>query len=133
LSPSSSYRVRWLQSDYTPDPSEPTEGRLILPVGTAGGLRGVHADGSGGAFVAWEIERLDLPYGDYLGEIWMTRLLPSSLVGVTPRPTTALALSAPRPNPARGSVALDVTLPDDSPARVELLDVAGRVVRSQAV
>ena len=26
-----------------------------------------------------------------------------------------------------------MTLPDDSPARVELLDVAGRVVRSQRV
>jgi len=56
------------------------------------------------------------------------------LTGVTPHPrTTSLALSAPRPNPARGAVALDVTLPDDSPARIELLDVAGRVVRTQAV
>jgi hypothetical protein len=45
----------------------------------------------------------------------------------------ALALSAPRPNPARGSVALAVMLPDDAPARVELLDVAGRVQRTQTV
>jgi len=62
----------------------------------------------------------------------MTRLLPSSLVGVAPH-ATAFSLSAPRPNPARGAVALDVTLPDDSPARVELLDVAGRVTRTQLV
>jgi hypothetical protein len=82
--------------------------------------------------VAWESVIGPIGQPIPFTEIWMTRLLPSSLVGVAPH-ATAFSLSAPRPNPARGAVALDVTLPDDSPARVELLDVAGRVARAQLV
>ncbi|HXS83936.1 MAG TPA: T9SS type A sorting domain-containing protein [Methylomirabilota bacterium] len=135
--PARGYRVRWLLPDYTPDPSEPSEGRLVAPTAPlARWVRAVHADPVGGAYLAWEADDPDPgPYLSDIGEIWMTRLLPSALVGVTPpvAHSATLALSAPRPNPARGSVALDVTLPDDSPARVELLDVAGRVVRNQTV
>ena len=81
--------------------------------------------------MAWEQPP---PLGGFYAQIWMTRLLPSSLLGVHPAPPQAtLALSAPRPNPARTTVSFDVALPDDSPARVELLDVAGRVQRTQLV
>ena len=129
LTPAKSIRVRWLRSDYTADPSEPAAGRAI-PVSAE--LRGVHADGVGGAFVAWEQSSGDPPPANR--EIWMTRLLPSSLVGV-PRARHAglLALSAPRPNPACASLTFDVALPGGSVARVELLDVAGRVVRVRSV
>ncbi|TMA31314.1 MAG: hypothetical protein E6J87_15960 [Deltaproteobacteria bacterium] len=134
LSPTPSVRVRWLQSNYTADPSEPAEGRLILPSSFAD-LCGLHSDGIGGAFVAWVTYTDRGPSYPYLAQIQMTRLLPSSLVGVPPHSgrISTLAISAPRPNPARDAVALDLTLPDDSPARVELLDVAGRVQRSQLV
>lgn len=125
-------RVRWLLSDLTSDPSEPVEGRLIMPNPQKTVVRAVHAAPDGGAYVAWDSEMGPICELGTVVEIWMTRLLPSSLVGVAPQ-RPALALSAPRPNPARSSVALDVTLPDDSPARVELIDVAGRVVRSQAM
>ena len=128
------YRVRWLNADYTPNPSEPAAGRVVLPTVRPSSVRGVHSDGVGGVYLAWEV----LPstpdqQADY--ELYMTRLLPSALVGVTSGSPlgAALSLSAPRPNPARGAIAFDVTLQDDSPARVELVDVAGRVVRSQAV
>jgi hypothetical protein len=132
LAPTLSIRVRWLRSDYTANPSEPAEGRLILPSGPGTELRGVHADGVGGAFVAWEV--FDPFVYERVGQIWMTRLLPSSLVGVPPVARGgSFALSAPHPNPSRGVIAFDVTLPDDSPARVELLDVAGRVQRTQVV
>lgn len=124
-------RVRWLLPDLTGDPSEPDEGRLILPNPQKTWIRAVHAAADGGAYVAWE--SADGPPGQpVVVEIWMTRLLPTSLVAVAPRVST-LRLSAPRPNPARAAVALDLTLPDDSPARVELLDVAGRVLRSRRV
>jgi hypothetical protein len=97
-------------------------------------VRAVHSDGIGGAYLAWEASPSDTVTAFSYAELWMTRLLPSSVVSVPPVHTRAtLALSAPRPNPARGAVALDVTLPDDSPARVVLLDVAGRVVREQLV
>jgi hypothetical protein len=127
-------RVQWLLPDLTADPSEPVAGRLIVPNPEKTYVLAVHAAPDGGAYVAWESAFGPIGFPETTYEVWMTRLLPSSLVGVTPpAPRAALALSAPRPNPARGSVALDVTLPDDSPARVELLDVAGRVVRSQSV
>ena len=122
-------RVQWLLPDLTADPTEPVEGRLIMPNPEKTSVRAVHAAPDGGAYVAWN-STIQLPEYQTAGEIWMTRLLPSALVGVAPH-ATALALSAPRPNPTRGAVALDITLPDDSPAHVELLDVAGRVVRTQ--
>jgi len=129
-------RVRWLLPDLSPDPAEDANGRLIIPAGNGSVVRGVHADGAGGAYVAWETIKpppSPQPVGEYdAGEVWMTRLLPSSLAGVSPK-TATFALSAPRPNPARGAVTFDLTLPDDSPARVELLDVAGRVLRTQRV
>ena len=125
-------RVQWLRSDLTADPTEPVEGRLVIPNPEKTWVSALRAAPDGGAYVAWN-SATGTP-GDYgnAGEIWMTRLLPSALVGVAPH-ATALSLSAPRPNPARGAVALDVTLPNDSPARVELLDVAGRVLRTQLV
>jgi hypothetical protein len=125
-------RVQWLLPDLTADPTEPVEGRLIMPNPEKASLRAVHAAPDGGAYVAWESVIGPIGQPIPFTEIWMTRLLPSSLVGVAPH-ATAFLLSAPRPNPARGAVALDVTLPDDSPARVELLDVAGRVARAQLV
>lgn len=126
-------RVQWLLPDLTADPSEPVAGRLIVPNPEKAYVLAVHAAPDGGAYVAWESAFGPLGFPETTYEVWMTRLLPSSLVDVTPRPASVLALSAPRPNPARGTVALDVTLPDDSPARVEMMDVTGRVVRSQSV
>lgn len=40
----------------------------------------------------------------------------------------ALALEPPRPNPGRGALGLAFTLATASPARLELLDLAGRRV-----
>jgi hypothetical protein len=139
LVPKWTVRVRWLLSDYTANPSEPTEGRLIVPTlgpdEFVGDLCGVHSDGLGGAFVGWIHTTYDPPYHQTNKRIQMTRLLPSSLVGAPPpKPDApALALSAPRPNPARDAVAFVISLPDDAPARIELLDVAGRVCRTQDV
>lgn len=44
-----------------------------------------------------------------------------------------LALSAPEPNPARGAMQVTFTLAGSRPARLELLDVAGRRVRQWAL
>jgi hypothetical protein len=118
-------------ANLTADPSEPLSGRVIPLDDYATTIRAVHADGVGGAYVARE--RWLPSY--LLAEIWMTRMLPSAPVGV-PADTPSLrllALSAPRPNPARPSVAFDLSLPDDSDARVELLDVAGRIQHTQVI
>ena len=49
-------------------------------------------------------------------------------------PRIALALSPVQPNPAvAGALAVEFELPDAAPARLDLLDVAGRRIESQAV
>lgn len=154
LAPTKSFRVRWMRPALTSDPSEPDSGRLIMPVGQVEGMRAVHSDGIGGAFVAWGIIAPASSPADVMGasgprgavpsifggnvdvgQTWMTRLLPSALVGVQPPPTarSALALSVARPNPTHDVVALDLTLPDDSPARLVLFDLAGRERRTVEV
>ena len=44
-----------------------------------------------------------------------------------------LALDGLRPNPARGDVVVSFALPSAAPARLELIDIAGRRVTSQEV
>ncbi len=45
---------------------------------------------------------------------------------------TALRLEAPAPNPSRGEVRFGLALPSDGAVRVEVFDVAGRLVRTLA-
>jgi hypothetical protein len=52
---------------------------------------------------------------------------PSVSVGGGPGPA-GLSIARVRPNPTRAGFAVDFTLPDASPARIELLDLAGRRV-----
>jgi hypothetical protein len=129
LAPAVSFRLRWLTPSLTPAPDKPDTGLVYFPGSHAavGSMHAVHADGDDAAFVAWE------DHSSYFDDLWMTRVQAPALVGVDPPSPRALALSAPRPNPARSAVAFDLTLPDDSPARVELLDIAGRAVRSKLV
>ena len=49
--------------------------------------------------------------------------------GQKPAPQGPSRLGAPFPNPAMGEVTVPVTLGEPGPARVELLDAAGRLVR----
>ena len=45
----------------------------------------------------------------------------------------SLALAPPRPNPASRELAVECTLPNAAPARIELIDTSGRRVRSEAL
>lgn len=135
LAPAVSFRLRWLTASLTPAPGKPASGLVFVPASPrpiVGSMLALLPDGADAAFIAWRDdinESINHGYGD----VWMTRVQAPELVGEGSLAARALSLSAPRPNPARGSVALDVSLPDDSPARVELLDIAGRVVRTQVV
>jgi hypothetical protein len=55
----------------------------------------------------------------FVGETWLQ--VPASAV---------LALDGMRPNPAVRELSVSFSLPDDSPASLELMDLAGRRVRS---
>jgi hypothetical protein len=63
----------------------------------------------------------------------MTVLLATApaLVGHDPLPTT-LALASAGPNPSRGRVSLDFTLPRDGHVRVDLIDAGGRRIATLA-
>lgn len=139
-SPECSIRVRWLKSDLTPDPIESEAGRLIVVPSNSSAigsrLRAGLGDGAGGLYLAWMYtEDSPDPIYDY-SWLRMTHVIPTGLVGVDPPVTgihAAFALRTPTPNPARSSVALSFTLPDDRPGTLELFDVSGRVRASRRV
>src|SRR5262245_8555707 len=133
---SSDFRVRWLRPDLTPDPCEPAEGRVVSPAIAYSVLRSVHADPVGGAYLAWNSPWENAPCCPTSpGLLYMTRILPSALADAPPGGLLPgrIRLSAPRPNPACDAIAFDLALTDDAPVRVELLDVAGRALRSRHV
>lgn len=133
LSPAVSFRLRWLTPALSLAPGTPDTGLVFFPGSPhqlLGSMVGLRADGTSGAFIAWGDYHGDFPVGD----LWMAYVQMPVTVGVEPPAArSALSLSAPRPNPARADIGFDLALPDDSPARVELLDVAGRVLRTQFV
>ena len=75
-------------------------------------------DGSGGAIATW----------------FDTRRYTGPPVAVHPQaPAVEFALFGLRPSPAVGPVRVSFALPDASPARLELLDIAGRRILHQEV
>ena len=69
-------------------------------------------------------------YGQYL---LASGVVPPGAVGVGEPPLASFALAGPRPNPAAGSLQVTFALPDAAPARLEVLDLAGRRVRAREV
>ncbi len=64
--------------------------------------------------------------------LWVEARVAGTSVADEPGAPTAprLVLSPPAPNPARDAATLSLTLAEESPVRVEVLDVTGRTVRS---
>jgi len=135
LAPATSYRLRWMTPSLTPSAVNADSALVYFPASPHPGrnLMALRADGTDGAFLAWS-DYHDLGFSTFVSDIWMTRVQASALLDVEPAPAPrGLTLAAPRPNPARTAVAFNLTLPDDAPARLELLDIAGRVRRTQLV
>lgn len=135
--PAVSYHVRWFRSDLTPDPLAPVAGVVVTPGSphaTSTGLLGLHSDGADGAIIAWS-DYHDVSPTQIAGDIWMDHVVAPPLLDAPPSPvrTGTLALSAPRPNPARDRARFELVLPDEGAAELELLDVAGRVLKTRAV
>ena len=88
------------------------------------------SDGVGGAFLLWEDQR-DFAVDRF--DVYATRFTREGLVGstvsvVAPPAVPGVAMSAPRPNPASESAAFDLALPAAARVRVEVLDLAGRLL-----
>ncbi len=123
-------RLTWLASGGAGPVADVERG---TPVSAWTRLETVTPDGSG-RFVVEDRDvipggrygyRLAFTEGDarrYAGETWVT---------VPPAP--ALALAGPRPNPATHGLAIAFSLPDAAAARLEVLDIAGRVIRAREV
>lgn len=59
---------------------------------------------------------------------------PPATTAVLGSPAPRLSLRQPVPNPSDGQrITVEFNLPDDSPARLDMLDVAGRIVRTREV
>ena len=91
-------------------------------VGGDGSLRFVDTGVTGGRTYGYRLAFADGPLTLYSTEAEI--FVPSSF---------DLALAAPRPNPASGPLWFSVTLPDAAPARLTLVDVAGRRIASREV
>lgn len=120
-------RVRWLQADGTPDPSELDGSRKVSPDGVGGAARGLLDDGQGGVYAAW-VESHGPDFFSYLHLSY----LQASTVSVPPVTGAGLALAV-GPNPATRELSVRFASQGEGSARVDLLDVAGRTRRSEVV
>ena len=123
-----SIRAHWLLADGSPDPSEPNA--RSIPIPTTNGLKAAISDGAGGVYVLWQ-----KTYDSFTRKLFMGWLQHATPVAVAPSagPAGALALSVPNPNPSRAGFDVRFTLPDGVPARLELFDLSGRLLRAREV
>jgi hypothetical protein len=127
-----SARLWWYLADGTADPATPATGVEFVPGATTLLAYALAADGENGAYVVWDRRFSDSIDGGppYIGHYDHGTPL---AVGPGVAAPAALALGRVSPNPARASISVDFTLASDTPARLQLLDVAGRRVRELQV
>jgi hypothetical protein len=123
---SSRILARWLLPDGTPDPSLPADGIVVVP-GVRAHPLGAMSDGNGGAYLGW-VDVIWFASGQYNPYILTPVPYPTSVAVADPRAGGAVFRAWP--NPAHQELRVNFTLTDASPARVELLDLAGRVART---
>ena len=112
----------------SPAPGWPANGHMVCD---APGTRWVEAlarDGESGAIALWGDQR-DIPSE----VLYAQRLVPGGVLDAPAPHSAPFALLAPWPNPVRGALVVGFVLTDASPARVELIDVAGRRVEMREV
>lgn len=134
-----SLRGRWFDGDGAPWPTPALHDRVffthaqLVAAGAGYYLRGQRSvgaadDGEGGVYFGWNGEP-----ADWLNTVYVSHDPgPGSVLSVPPVPAALLAL-ATGPNPARAELTARFALPDARPARLELLDLAGRRVRALEV
>lgn len=94
---------------------------------------GLIADGRGGAVVAWQAVNMVTSYDQILAQGLVAEGIADSTAGGGPGGGPALSLLGLRPNPATRNLSVVFTLADQSPARIDLLDLAGRMILTHPV
>lgn len=114
------------------DPAWPVNGRGVsVMIGSQNAAGAVLADGSGGLIVAWSDTRTFATSGNdiYAQRVQANGALGGSVLDVPLGRVTGLELAPLAPTPARSDrLGLRYTLPRDGHVRLELLDVAGRML-----
>ena len=123
-------RARWLLANGDADPSQPDSGLVASPAATNATVRSVISDGAGGVYVAWIDSAWPSNLNNDLKVTWLP--YPSGNVGVPHAHAAEFSLAA-FPNPARGEVSVRCALASAAPARLQLIDLAGRVVREREI
>ena len=95
----------------------------------------ITSDGAGGAIATWEDHRYGSEnYGIFAQRVQANGQLGGDVVSVLAEVPLAFALDPVRPNPSRGrALTVHFTLASETPASLELLDVAGRRVAAREV
>jgi len=121
----------WYLADFTLDPSEPVNPRVVHAnaPGYAAYPTAAMSDGDGGALLVFHD---GLSYENSKVAKMRHVFRSGVLDAVGPPRVSGLALSL-APNPARTELTLDLALAMDGPARIELLDVSGRRLLSRAI
>jgi hypothetical protein len=124
-------RLWWYLADGTSDPATPSNGVALASSATPTLARGLAPDGAGGAYVVWDWAYFPTLEG---GPPTLGHYAYGTPLAVGPTMTPAkFALGYVSPNPARDAFSVELSLPIDAPARLELLDISGRRVRSTVV
>jgi hypothetical protein len=118
----------------TVDPVWPADGRALSTVVGEQAAPRVIADGAGGAICAWT----DMRVGSQNGDIYAQRVRANGSlggsVGVPRDGPVELALDAVHPNPWRGgALSLSFSFAGDTPATLDVIDIAGRRIASQGI
>lgn len=102
-----------------------------VAVSTATGLQqrpGIVSDGSSGAVVVWEDTRNDVNSDVYAQRVAASGEIPTGIAGPTRGP--GLIVGGVLPNPFSGRASMDIELDTPSSIEVDVVDVAGRMVRA---
>ena len=117
-----------LRSDGTLPPDWPVNGLLVCGVAGTQQDPVIGPNTVGGGFIIWRDGR------DAITNAWDLygqTVSGDARLDVERHVSTVFALSAPRPNPARGVVRFQLELREPRAARFDVLDVAGRLVHRE--
>ena len=142
VSPQGDLRCRWFDANGAPAPDPSQYDKLLftqaelaaaqarIPINTYARSIGATGDGEGGVYFAWSgTDSVGVNRWIFISHAtW-----PGPVVLDAPTPASAPLALTIGPNPARGALTARFTLPDARPARLELLDLAGRRVAAREV